>query len=133
MSDLPEIRVNELNHVAISVSNLERSVSFYRDLLGFAMLPRPEFSFPGAWLRLGCRQELHLIADEGRSAVDRTFKEGHFALQVDELAVVALRLRAVQVAFSGPSPRPDGAQQIFVADPDGNVIEFCAHLPASVG
>ena len=133
MSDLPEIRVNELNHVAIAVSDLERSVPFYRDLLGFAMLPRPEFSFPGAWLRLGGRQELHLIEDEGRSTADGTSKEGHFALHVDDLAVVAHRLRAVQVAFSGPSPRPDGAEQIFVADPDGNVIEFCAHLPPAVG
>jgi catechol 2,3-dioxygenase-like lactoylglutathione lyase family enzyme len=133
MSDLPEIRVNELNHVAISVSNLERSVPFYRDLLGFAMLQRPEFSFPGAWLRLGNRQELHLIADEGRSAADGTSKEGHFALQVDDLGVVAQRLRAVQIAFYGPSPRPDGAQQIFVADPDGNVIEFCSNLPPAVG
>ncbi len=133
MSDLPEIRVNELNHVAISVSDVERSIPFYRDLLGFAMLPRPAFSFPGAWLRLGTRQELHLIADEGRLVASGTSKEGHFALYVDDLAVVAQRLRAVQVAFYGPGPRPDGAQQIFVADPDGNVIEFCANLPPAAG
>lgn len=129
MSDLPEIRVNELNHVAIAVSDLERSIPFYRDLLGLVLLPRPAFSFPGAWFRLGTRQELHLIADEGRTVADGTPREGHFAIYVADLAVVAERLRAVEVAFYGPGPRPDGAQQIFVSDPDGNVIEFCANLP----
>jgi catechol 2,3-dioxygenase-like lactoylglutathione lyase family enzyme len=131
MSDLPDIRVNELNHVAIAVADLEKSVAFYHDQLGFSVIARPAFSFPGAWLRLGLRQELHLIADEGRTAGDVTSREGHFALQVDDLGVVTQRLKAVGIAFSGPGSRPDGAQQLFVVDPDGNVLEFCSHLPTA--
>ena len=57
--------------------------------------------------------------------------DGHFALLVKDLAPVAARLRGAGVHFRGPGPRPDGALQIFVADPDGNVVEFCSNLPAS--
>ena len=133
MSDLPDIRVNELNHVAIAVSDVEKSVEFYHEKLGFPIVGRPAFSFPWAWLRLGARQGLHLIADEGRAAGEGASREGHFALYVEDLAAVTRRLKAVQVSFSGPGPRPDGAQQLFVVDPDGNVLEFCSNLPLPSG
>jgi catechol 2,3-dioxygenase-like lactoylglutathione lyase family enzyme len=43
----------QLNHVAIHVADVERSVHFYRDVLQLEPLPRPAFKFPGAWFRLG--------------------------------------------------------------------------------
>ncbi|MBS0631308.1 MAG: VOC family protein [Verrucomicrobia bacterium] len=116
----------ELNHVALDVSDVAASVRFYRDGLGLPELPRPDFGFPGAWLRIGVRQELHLIGDRARPVGERA---GHFAMQVADIDAAAARLRGKGIAFRGPKARPDGAIQIFTADPDGNVIELCGNLP----
>ncbi|MCF7688700.1 MAG: VOC family protein [Cephaloticoccus sp.] len=120
-----EYTVVELNHVALDVSDVAVSTVFYRDVIGLPELPRPAFDFPGAWFRLGVLQELHLIGNRDRAVGERS---GHFALLVDNIDAVATRLRAAGVTFRGPKPRPDGAQQVFIADPDGNVIEFTAGL-----
>jgi lactoylglutathione lyase len=116
----------ELNHVALDVSDVAASGRFYRDTLGLPELPRPDFPFPGAWFRIGARQELHLIGDRSRPVGERS---GHLAMLVSDIDAAAVRLRAAGVTFRGPKPRPDGAMQIFTADPDGNVIELCANLP----
>lgn len=118
--------VRELNHVALDVSDVPASVRFYRDVLGLPEMSRPDFGFPGAWFRLGMTQELHLIGNRGREVGQRA---GHFALLVSDIDAAAARLREAGVSFRGPKPRPDGALQIFTMDPDGNVIELCAHLP----
>lgn len=122
----PSYAVLELNHVALDVGDVAASVRFYRDGLGLPELPRPDFGFPGAWFRLGARQELHLIGNRDRPVGERA---GHYALQVTDIEAAAARLRAAGVDFRGPKPRPDGAYQIFLSDPDGNVIELCANLP----
>ncbi|MFI5356305.1 MAG: VOC family protein [Opitutales bacterium] len=118
--------VIELNHVALDVSDIAASGRFYREVLGLPELARPAFPFPGAWFRLGALQELHLIGDRGRAVGERA---GHFALLVSDLDAVVVRLQAAGVACRGPKPRPDGALQVFTADPDGNVIEFTSNLP----
>jgi len=120
----------ELNHVALSVSDVAASARFYHDLLGLPELARPDFPFPGAWYRIGTTQELHLI---GGRVPDDNLGQGHFAMEVSDLEAAAARLRAAGVAFRGPASRPDGAQQIFTADPDGNVVELCGDLPGRGG
>jgi catechol 2,3-dioxygenase-like lactoylglutathione lyase family enzyme len=126
MTTEPNFTVRELNHVALDVSDVAASVRFYRDVLGLPELPRPDFGFPGAWFRLGVTQELHLIGHREREVGQRA---GHFALLVSDIDAAAARLRAAGAEFRGPKPRPDGALQVFTADPDGNVIELCANLP----
>ncbi|HEY3757951.1 MAG TPA: VOC family protein [Opitutaceae bacterium] len=120
----------ELNHVAIAVSDVPRSVRFYRDALGLLEIPRPAFNFPGAWFRVGSNQELHLIGGHAGPVAAAKRGEGHFALRVPDLATAEQTLRARHAPFDGPMRRPDGARQIFLADPDGNVIELCADLPS---
>lgn len=44
----------ELNHVAIHVTDVKRSSSFYHDVLRLEAIPRPAFDFPGpgsGWAR----------------------------------------------------------------------------------
>ena len=117
---MPEI--HSLDHVGIHVADVPTSQSFYRDVLQLESLPRPELGFPGAWLRIGTAQELHLIGKNSRPDIPPT--ERHFAVAVDSAAAWAQRLREFEIPFEGPNPRPDGATQIFLRDPDGHVIEL---------
>ena len=117
------MKIYQLNHVALHVSDVAGSSEFYSRVLRLQALTRPAFDFPGAWFRLGTHQELHLI---GRSneAVEPRSRNNHFALRVDDLLAWQEHLEKVGASFRGPKPRPDGAMQIFLTDPDGHSIEL---------
>ncbi len=115
----------ELNHVALHIKDLEASCQFYASVLRLESLPRPAFTFPGAWFRLGTRQELHLIA--GRTDPVSSHNRGnHFALRVDDLEAWERHLERRGIAFQPRKQRPDGPWQVFLRDPDGHVIELFA-------
>src|SRR5436305_650336 len=115
------LKVQELNHVALHVRDLEASIHFYGTTLELPRLPRPAFNFPGAWFALG-NQELHLIADPDLSPASR--RHHHFALRVEDAFAARAALAAKGVTgLEGPSPRPDGPMQLFFHDPDGYRIE----------
>lgn len=117
------MQILELNHVALHVQDLEAARQFYREVLRLESLPRPPFDFPGAWFRLGQTQELHLIG-ERTAPVQSHHRGNHFALRVDDLDPWENHLRAMQADFRPRKLRPDGAGQIFLADPDGHIIEL---------
>jgi lactoylglutathione lyase len=118
------MKTRELNHVAILVNDVEKSCEFYRKVLLLEPMARPAFTFPGAWFRLGSAQELHIIGGEKvEPAVPRT-RGNHFALRVDDLAPWQQHLAPFGVIVRGPVKRPDGALQLFIADPDGHLIEL---------
>jgi len=114
----------QLNHVALHVADLEKSVAFYRDVLRLEAIPRPAFSFPGAWFRLGVDQELHLIGGRDREVVSHN-RGNHFALMVDDFDAWERYLIEYNVHFAPRRTRPDGALQLYVIDPDGHYVEFC--------
>ena len=117
------MKILELNHVAIHVADVARSCEFYSRVLRLEAMSRPAFDFPGAWFRLGTQQELHLIGRTNEPVEPRS-RNNHFALRVDDIRAWAEHLQSVGATFRGPKPRPDGALQIFVADPDGHYLEL---------
>ncbi len=40
--------IDSLNHIARVTGDLDASTAFYRDVLGFRSIQRPDFGFPGA-------------------------------------------------------------------------------------
>ena len=120
--------IRELNHVAIHVGDVEKSCLFYRDVLRLEPVPRPAFTFPGAWFRLGVNQELHLIGDRLEPVVSH-HRGNHFALRVDDLEAWERHLDSAGVERLPRKRRPDGAWQVFVGDPDGHVIELFTPPP----
>src|SRR6266404_7669758 len=98
----------ELNHIAIYVTDVKRSSKFYREVLQLEPIPRPAFSFPGAWFRLGRNQELHLIADHG-APFFRSNENNHFALRADDLDEWERHLMSVGAHVRPKKQRPDGA------------------------
>jgi len=119
----PAMKVLELNHVALHVSDLQKSCAFYGDTLRLDSLTRPAFNFPGAWFRFGRDQELHLIG-ERTEPVQSHHRGNHFALRVDNLDEWESHLKAVNADFQPRKHRPDGAWQVFLRDPDGHIIEL---------
>jgi catechol 2,3-dioxygenase-like lactoylglutathione lyase family enzyme len=118
------MNISQLNHVAIHVADVERSVAFYRDVLGLAQIPRPAFTFPGAWFRLGEDQELHIIGERTREVISHN-RGNHFALMVDDFDAWERHLAARGVNLAPRRLRPDGAWQLYVIDPDGHYVELC--------
>jgi lactoylglutathione lyase len=118
------MKFRQLDHVALHVQDVQRSCEFYERVLGLQSIPRPAFSFPGAWYRLGQTQELHLIGN--REAPVQSHSRGtHYALLVDDMDAWERHLRDLAVEYLPRRTRPDGAYQIYVVDPDGHHIELC--------
>ncbi|TMB43042.1 MAG: glyoxalase [Deltaproteobacteria bacterium] len=117
------MRIRALQHVSIRSRDLARARDFYERLLGLPAVPRPELGFPGAWYGIGTNQ-LHLIAHEKlMEGIDPT--DPHFALEVESLEAVRRELQT-----SGIPYLDFGGPQLWVRDPDGNVVELCE--PSSV-
>src|ERR1041385_1585943 len=105
----------QLNHVALHVADIGRSAAFCRDVLKLEPIPRPAFTFPGAWFRLGVDQDLHLIGGRTRD-VNSHNRGNHFALLVDDFDAWERYLIEHKADFAPRRTRPDGALQLYVID-----------------
>jgi glyoxylase I family protein len=116
--------VRRMSHASFAIRDLERSLRFYRDLLGLTPIDRPNFPFAGAWLASGDFQ-VHLIVVPERMAVGTpppklTPLANHTAFVVPSYAETAAALRAHGLDVM----EAESMGQMWVSDPDGNVIEF---------
>jgi len=136
------------NHTSFTVSDVERSVAFYRDLLGFKLLSlaeRPrEFAeiatgIPGAHLKVayleapgGHRLELiQYLSPPGVKLDTRTNNVGsaHLALNADDLRQMYSELKAKGVRFKGepievPAGPNRGNLMVYMLDPDDFTLEL---------
>jgi catechol-2,3-dioxygenase len=122
-----------LNHAVLFVSDLERSVRFYADLLGMEVVAR-ESRANAAFLRLprsGNHHDLGLFGVGNRQPVRRGgIGLYHLAWQfdtIDELAAVRDDLLAAR-AYTGESSH-GATKSVYGADPDGNELELMWMLP----
>jgi catechol 2,3-dioxygenase-like lactoylglutathione lyase family enzyme len=121
------IEILDLNHVALAVSDVPKSIQFYREVVGLEQKPRPAFDFEGAWFALGDTRELHLL--EGLDTPVHEHPRGsHFAMEVADFESCQKHLEESGARIVNINLRPDGARQIFIEDPDSHVVEFC-YLP----
>ena len=118
------INILDLNHVALAVSDVARSIRFYEQVVCLKQKPRPNFDFDGAWFALGESRELHLL--EGLDTpVHEDPKGSHFAMEVDDIDACQRHLEEHGATIVLLNNRPDGARQIFFEDPDRHILEFC--------
>ncbi|MDB5523763.1 MAG: gloA5 [Rhizobium sp.] len=130
---MPELR---LHHVSIIVRDLDISLPFYREVFGLEPIVRPPFPFPGAWLGCGT-QQIHLIVHADGSfrtsnKIDRS--DLHFAFRTDDFEAIVAKLQSM--GFNADAAEGDpkkiyvnrqptaGFPQIFLLDPDRNIIEI---------
>jgi len=120
-----EVAVLSIHHVSIVVSNTQKSVSFYSDVLGLEPChERPELGFPGAWLTVG-GQQIHLLEVENPDPVENRPEHGgrdrHLAMSVDNLDEIEQVLLNKSIAVSRSR---SGRAALFFRDPDGNGVEL---------
>jgi catechol 2,3-dioxygenase-like lactoylglutathione lyase family enzyme len=131
------MEINTIHHISLPVTDVERAKRFYRETLGLRELERPPFDFPGAWFQLGDDQ-LHLIVHEGstlRGAKGLDSRDVHFAVRVSSFRAALQVLEAKGYREDADddllkmkvSPHATaGFPQIYILDPDRNVIEINA-------
>src|SRR5207244_8283753 len=121
------VSIFEFTHIVSSIIIIDKTLDINCDLLGFEVLPRPNFGFPGLLLRVGSLQ-LHLGVVHEAPSAGPGFP--HFALYVptDEFDATIESVRAAGVKMLGePSSRVDFETPVraaFSTDPSGNAIEL---------
>lgn len=123
MADPP--RVTGVSELVLEVSDLEAARRFYRDLLGFEETLYGEGREGRYWYLIGDSARLGLWTPQVGLAGGRGGAHVHFALHVadEEIGRLVERLRVDGAEFEGPVQLGPG-RAIYLADPDGNVVEF---------
>ncbi|MEM2138486.1 MAG: VOC family protein [Candidatus Anstonellaceae archaeon] len=122
-----------IGHVHLKVSDLERAVRFYRDVLGFELVQQMGDS--AAFLSAGGYHH-HIGLNtwesrDGKPPAPGTTGLYHFAILVPsrkELARVLSRLLAHQYPLDGASDH-GVSESLYLHDPDGNGIEIYRDKP----
>ena len=125
--------------MSLTVTDLDRSRRFYREVLGLTEIERPPFNFPGAWFQLGAAQQLHLIVHTNptfRGGKPLDTRDVHFAVRVNDYWATVEFLRSKGFREDAPADDPmrlavnpratAGFPQMYILDPDRHVIEINA-------
>jgi catechol 2,3-dioxygenase len=137
------MEIKDLGHVVLYVRNLERSVAFYRDVLGFRQIsPEPGGDatdrFPAAAFSSASGRTHHelLLIEVGEDAQPqpqgRRVGLYHIGLKVgdtdDELREALARLHEAGVTVTGASDHTV-SHSLYILDPDGNELELYVDVP----
>src|SRR3954464_7507669 len=107
------LEVTQIDHVSVLITDLARSRTFYRDVLGLKEIAKPKtFDFRVLWFDLGT-QQLHLLL---RPQPD-TVSPRHFALRVADIGAAREHCRRHGVATEETTRIPH-CDRFFIRDPD---------------
>lgn len=124
------MRLQHIDHIAITVSDLARSLAWYRDVLGLERRFEDEWGDVPAMLCAG-ETCVALFPSDGTDpqpvAVRETVSMRHFAFRVDRA-----NFEAAQAGFRKPGVEFDSAdhgiaQSVYISDPDGHRIEITTY------
>ena len=119
-------------HTMLRVGDLQRSISFYTEVLGMSLLrtsDNPEYQYTLAFVGYGDEASgavLELTYNYGVNSYDNGNAFGHIALEVDNVYTACDLIRARGGVISRePGPVKGGTTEIaFVRDPDNYAIEL---------
>lgn len=126
-------RVASLAHVAIKAIDLATTIAFYEQVIGLQLVPRPPFSFPGAWLGTDGEALVHLYGGARALAADgskphETGSLDHISFWARGYAAQRKRLEKFGLPFRESRPPETTLAQMFVLDPNGVMLELTYDL-----
>ena len=128
--------ITELNHFLLVAKDLERTRNFYQKVLGLELAERPDFGFPGYWLKTGDEICVHLASQAPNKIRDmfllKKHPKGtrgsgsvdHIAFLAQDPDAVGARIRKNKVELHVRSFPDAKLFQIFLKDPDDVTIEL---------
>jgi catechol 2,3-dioxygenase-like lactoylglutathione lyase family enzyme len=124
------MELQHIDHVAITVSDLARSLAWYRDVLGL------ERRFEDEWgdvPTMVCAGEtcVALFPSDGPNprqvAVRETVSMRHFAFRADRANFEVAQARFRELGIEAESADHGIAQSVYISDPDGHRIEITTY------
>ena len=130
--------IEKLDHYTIRTKDLESTRRFYTEVMGLEIGPRPNFSFPGAWLYQGRNAVVHVIGidpsdasglqdylgDKGSDSQPGTGPIDHVAFVGSDLGAMRERFQSARVPFRERTVPTLNLHQVFLEDPNGVTIEL---------
>lgn len=117
-----------MNHAALSVKDLDRSVAFYTNVLKLSEITNLTRKEGIRWISMGDGKELHLVSTiKEPITVNKAIHIAFKAINFDELVKTLDNQKITYSDWQGMlhkiSIRADGIKQIYFQDPDGYWIE----------
>jgi lactoylglutathione lyase len=130
------MRVKKLLHTRMRVSDMDQTITFYKDVLGLEVLERktsPRGSHL-AFLKVPNSEELIELCSFPPSGPVKVQEDlVHLAFEVDNLDETIRALEAKRIKITdGPTRSSSGSRFIFIDAPDGYEIELIERPPGTV-
>ena len=129
------MNITKFLHTRMRVSDMDQTIAFYRDVLGFEVLERkvsPRGSHL-AFLSVPNSQELIELCSFPTSGPVQVQEDlVHLAFEVDHLDPTIDELTAKNIPITdGPTETSSGSRFIFIDAPDGYEIELIQRPPGT--
>ena len=122
-------RPARLNHVALFVYDLNKTTTFYRDVIGLDTIPEPFHDGKHTWFKIGEHSQLHII--QGASGLTQHEKNSHLCFTVASVSDFVTSLNKAGIPYEDRDGkkntvtlRVDGVRQIYLKDPDNYWVEI---------
>jgi len=117
------MQMQGINHITLSVANLERSIAFYQNALVAKLLVTGRklayFELCGIWLALNVQEDIP------RTEIHASYTHIAFSVEAQQLPAWEKRLAEHGTTIEPSRPRdPRDGESIYFRDPDGHLLEL---------
>lgn len=121
------MNIKGINHITISVSNLEKSIEFYTKIFGAKLLVKGEkvgsrlayFDLNGLWLALNVEDDIN------RNEIYEAYTHIGFSIDEQDYETALSKLHELKINIKEDRPRSsEEGKSIYFRDPDGHLFEF---------
>lgn len=117
------MELKAINHITFSVSNLEKSIEFYKNVFGAKLLVKGDslayFDLNGLWLALNVENDIP------RKEIYDSYTHISFSIDEKDYEQILRKLKDLSVDIKEGRPRhKEEGRSIYFRDLDGHLFEF---------